>query len=85
MTKDKPKLKKLTCWFKTREEGSEVRHKTERHRDGTYTCFCPGDVYGVQKGIRCWHVKRLQEVAVKVDSSGKYELPELDPEDYKEE
>lgn len=85
MVKKKKKLTKLTIWFKTREEGSGIRHKTERHRDGQYTCFCPGDVYGVQRGIRCWHVKRLQEVAAKVDSGGKYVLEPLEVSDYKEE
>lgn len=84
---DKKKLKKITAWYKSRQDlpkGKEIKYKAERHRDGLYTCFCQGDVYGVQKGVRCWHVKRLKVVAIKVDSDGKYDLPKLEREDYTE-
>lgn len=81
----KKPLKKISIWFRSREDGSPLKYKTERHRDGIMTCFCMGDVYGVQKGIRCWHVKRLQEVAAKIDSGGKYKLEPLEVSDYKEE
>lgn len=82
---DKTKLTKLTAWYKSKQEGSKIKHLAERHRDGLYTCFCPGDVYGVQKGNRCWHVKRLKEWAIKADSDGKYNLPPLDRRDYTED
>lgn len=51
MTKTK-QIKKITRWFKSRETGQ--LYKTERHRDGTATCFCPGFVYN----RKCWHTEQ---------------------------
>lgn len=47
-------MKKITVNFKSRSSGAT--YKSERHRDGTVTCFCPGFVY---QG-KCWHTDRLK-------------------------
>lgn len=48
-------MRKITMFFQSRTN-PEVKYKTERHRDGRYTCFCPGFVYNG----KCWHVERLK-------------------------
>jgi hypothetical protein len=47
-------MKKITVMFKSRSQDGKV-YKTERHRDGKVTCFCPGFVYTG----KCWHAARL--------------------------
>lgn len=51
-------MKKVTVYFKSRS-GKEL-YKTERHRDGTVTCFCPGFVYK----RHCWHVEQVSNYKV---------------------
>lgn len=48
-------MKKITINFISRSQPG-VKYKAERHRNGTYTCFCPGFVYHG----KCWHVDRLK-------------------------
>ena len=48
------KCKKITAHYKSRS-GKEV-YKTERHRDGKITCFCPGFVYSG----KCWHIEQAK-------------------------
>lgn len=52
-------MRKITVEFKSRSQPG-VTYKTERHRDGTFTCFCPGFVYSG----KCWHVNRLKQYKV---------------------
>lgn len=42
-------MKKITVYFKSRSTGAV--YKTERHRNGSITCWCPGAVYSGN----CWH------------------------------
>lgn len=36
-------------------------YKTERHRNGNITCFCPGFVYSKAKGEgKCWHTEQAK-------------------------
>lgn len=37
-------MKKVTVYFKSNSEKGKF-YKTERHRDGKVTCFCPSFVY----------------------------------------
>lgn len=48
------KFRKRTAIFKSRSDGGI--YKTERHRDGSITCFCPGFVYR----RTCRHVVRAK-------------------------
>ena len=52
-------MKKVTVWFDSRS--SDAKYKTERHRNGEATCFCPGFVYTG----KCWHVDRVKQYAEK--------------------
>jgi hypothetical protein len=52
-------IKKITVEFKSRSQPGTV-YKTERHRDGRVTCFCPGFVYSGS----CWHSKQVQNAVV---------------------
>lgn len=45
---------KRTAYFKSRS--TNATYKTERHRNGKVTCFCPGFVYSAS----CWHAKKAQ-------------------------
>ena len=51
------KFKKITVYFKSSD--GETMYKTERHRNGKVTCFCPGFVYVGW----CWHSKRAKTYA----------------------
>lgn len=45
-------MRKITVYFKSRSTGQV--YKTERHRNGNVTCFCPGFVYNG----KCWHAEK---------------------------
>jgi hypothetical protein len=46
---------KRTVYFKSKSDGRK-KYKTERHRNGKITCFCPGNVYTG----KCEHKKRAK-------------------------
>lgn len=52
-------MKKVTVLFKSRSN-PEVTYKTERHRNGSVSCFCPGFVYTGH----CWHTARVEQYKV---------------------
>ncbi len=56
--KKETKQRKITVWFKSRT--SDALYKTERHRNGKTSCFCPGAVYNGT----CWHQKRVSQYKI---------------------
>ena len=52
-------MRKVTVYFKSRSQ-ADVKYKAERHRNGNFSCFCPGFVYSQ----KCWHVNQLKKLKV---------------------
>lgn len=52
-------MRKITVYFKSKTQPGVV-YKTERHRNGNFSCFCPGFVYN----LKCRHVEAAKNYKV---------------------